>query len=166
MITTITDYIQKVWIKKLLEKGLIDVNLSAPLMMMIGSIDDDELYKIEKYHDKRSLIQNGYAWELIQKLADDRNLSKEEVYLMMLKDYGQSVIVSVDSTKDISTVCKYYEEIGRGEIKGKPFTHYKIFKGSSEFNKKEMKIFIDGIIQECENVGIPTLTPEQIARLE
>lgn len=43
--------------------------------------------------------------------------------------------------------------------------HYKIFKGSSEFNTLEMKIFIDGIIQECENVGIPTLTDEEIRKM-
>jgi hypothetical protein len=29
-----------------------------------------------------------------------------------------------------------------------------------------MGIFIDGIIHECENVGIPTLTKEQIEKLK
>jgi hypothetical protein len=29
-----------------------------------------------------------------------------------------------------------------------------------------MSIFIDGIIQECKNVGIETMTPEQVALLD
>ena len=40
-----------------------------------------------------------------------------------------------------------------------------IYKGSSEFDSKEMSIFIDGIIEHCEEQGIPTLTKDEIERL-
>ena len=91
--------------------------------------------------------------------------SKEEMYLEMLKDYGQSTIVSLVNEVDVSKYFKYYELIGSSSLNNKLFNHYKLFKGSSEFDTKEMSIFIDGIIQECENVGIPTLTKEEILKL-
>ena len=45
------------------------------------------------------------------------------------------------------------------------FTIYRIYKGSSEFDSKEMSIFIDGIIQECKQLDIETMTPNEIAKL-
>ena len=61
---------------------------------------------------------------------------------------------------------KYYKKIGSSVLNNKDFTHYRIYKGSSEYDSKEMSIFIDGIVQECKNVGIETLTPDEIARLD
>ena len=60
----------------------------------------------------------------------------------------------------------YYEAIGTGIVGVKEFTHYKIYKGSSEFDKREMNVFIDGIIQECDNLNIPHLTREDIELLK
>lgn len=127
--------------------------------------DKTKLFDIKEHKNKRSLSQNSYAWELITKLANEMRISKEEMYLKMLKSYGQSEIVSVISTINPKGYFKYYEEIGTGIVNNKEFTHYKIFKGSSEFDSKEMTIFIDGIIQECTNLGIPTLTEEQIREM-
>ena len=61
---------------------------------------------------------------------------------------------------------KYYEEAGRSFLNGKEFTHYKIYKGSSEFDTKEMSIFIDGIVQEATQLGIETRTPSELALLK
>ena len=127
--------------------------------------DDEKLFEIKEFKYKRSKSQNSYAWELIGKLADKMTKTKDEMYLEMLKDYGQSEIVSIKSNVNPTGYFKYYEEIGKGYINGKEFIHYKIFKGSSNYDTKEMSIFIDGIIQECSNLGIPTLTDEQIKEM-
>lgn len=127
--------------------------------------DLDKEFEIKEKRNKRSKSQNAYCWELIGKIADALRKSKEEVYLQMLKDYGQSEIVSMLSSINPKGYFKYYESIGTGIVNNKEFTHYKIFKGSSEFDTKEMTIFIDGIIQECKQLDIETLTPEQIASM-
>ena len=127
--------------------------------------DLNKEFEIKEKRNKRSKSQNSYAWELIGKIADVLRKSKEEVYLQMLKDYGQSEIVSMLSSINPKGYFKYYESIGTGMVNNKEFTHYKIFKGSSEFDTKEMTIFIDGIIQECKQLDIETLTPEQIASM-
>lgn len=128
--------------------------------------DKDIRLDIKQYRERRSLNANNYAWELITKIADKMLLSKEDVYLRMLKEYGQSEMISVLSHIDISPYLKYYEEAGQSTLNGKEFTHYKVYKGSSEFDTREMSIFIDGIVQEAKNLGIETMTPNQIAEIE
>lgn len=127
--------------------------------------DRDKVFEIKEKRKKRSLSQNAYAWELITQIGNILRKSKEEIYLDMLKDYGQSEVVSILSSINPEGYFKYYEEIGTGIVNDKEFTHYKIFKGSSEFDSREMGIFIDGIISECKDLGIETMTPEQISLL-
>ena len=128
--------------------------------------DKEKKFTIKEFKEKRSLDQNAYAWKLITEIGNVLRKSKEEVYLQMLKDYGQSEIVSILSSIEPKGYFKYYEKIGTGIVNNKEFTHYKIFKGSSEFDSKEMTILIDGIIQECKQLGIETLTPDEIAKLK
>lgn len=128
--------------------------------------DLEKKFEIKEYKPKRTLNQNAYCWELIGKIADNMRKSKEEVYLGMLRDYGQSEIISVRADINIDGFFKYYEKFGAGQVNGKDFTHYKVYKGSSEFDTREMAIFIDGVVQEAQAIGIQTLTPTQIAELK
>ena len=128
--------------------------------------DKEKIFEIKEYKEKRSLSQNAYAWKLITEIGNVLRKSKEEVYLMMLEDYGQSEVVSIVSSVSPLGYFKYYKEIGRSVLNDKEFTHYKIYKGSSEYDSKEMNIFIDGIIQECKQLSIETMTPDEIKRLD
>ena len=84
----------------------------------------------------------------------------------MLKRYGQYEVVSIRSDVSLHGYFKYYEEIGKGTVNGKEFIHYKIYKGSSKMDSKEFAILLYGVRSECEEVGIPTLTPSEIAQLK
>lgn len=122
--------------------------------------------KIDKHREKRSLNANNYAWKLLTEIANKLRTSKEEMYLLMLKRYGQSEIISVLSHIPLQGLIKYYEEYGESKLNGKDFKHYKVFKGSSEFDTREMSIFIDGIVGEAKELGIETKTPNEIAQLK
>lgn len=122
--------------------------------------------KIEPVKKKRSLDSNAYCWVLIGQIADILRASKEEVYFNMLKNYGQSTVVSVLSEINVAGFFKYYEEFGTGVVKGKNFTHYKVYKGSSEFDTKEMAVLIDGVISEAQELGIDCRTPEEIDKMK
>lgn len=128
--------------------------------------DREKLFEIKDYKQHRSLSQNAYAWKLINELANKLNRTKEDVYLEMLKDYGQCEVISIKSNINPNGYFKYYEPIGKGYVNCTEFTHYRIYKGSSEFTTLEMKYFLDGIIQECEQLGIPTLTQNEIERMK
>lgn len=125
----------------------------------------DKVFEVKEYHPKRSLNANAYAWALIGQIADVLRKSKEEVYFEMLKAYGQSEFVSVRSDIDVKGYFKYYEEYGKGHVEGREFTHYKVYKGSSEFDSREMSILLDGIIQEAKAQGIETITPAEKQRM-
>ena len=129
--------------------------------------EQDKEYQIAAYHPKRSLAANNYAWVLITRIAESMKppQSKETVYLEMLKRYGQSEFISVVSGIDIRGYFKYFEEYGKGHVDGREFTHYKIYKGSSEFDAREMNILLEGIIQEAKELGIETITPQEKERM-
>lgn len=112
---------------------------------------------ISEPKEKRSLDSNAYFWLLVNKLADKLHTSKEEMYLKLLKDYGQSIVVTVKQGLDLSQAgFKYYEVLKDGLINGKPFTAYKVFIGSSQYTKEQMSVLIDGAVQECKELGIET----------
>ena len=128
--------------------------------------EKDKIYEINEYKQKRSLNANAYMWVLINQIANKVHLSKEEVYLNMLKSYGQSTIVSSLSSIDYNGFFKYYEVIGTSVLNNKEFTHIRVYKGSSEYNTLEMSILIDGVVQECTNLGIPTINDNELERLK
>lgn len=128
--------------------------------------DREKLFEIKPYRQKRSLNANAYAWVLINEMANVLRTSKDEVYQEMLKRYGQSKVISVLSEIDISRFVKYYEEIGKGHVEGKEFTHYRCFIGSSEYDSREMAILIDGIVDEAKELGIDTLPTTAVERMK
>lgn len=132
----------------------------------VDSLRDIKLtIDLKKYRNKRSLNANAYAWKLIGEIADSVRSSKEEIYLKMLKRYGQSELVSVLSHVPVEHYFRYYEEAGESDLNGKSFKHYRVYKGSSEFDTREMSVLIDGIVNEAKDLGIQTETPEQIANM-
>lgn len=122
--------------------------------------------KIEKWRQKRSLNANAYFWSIVGKIADKIGSSKDEVYFEMLKRYGQSELISVVSSVPISNYIQYYEEAGKSELNGKEFTHYRVYKGSSQFNTEEMATLINGAVSEAQELGLPTEPPEEIERIK
>lgn len=133
----------------------------------IFNLDRETIYdiKIEKHRKKRSLNANNYLWELCTQIGNIIRKSKEEVYLDMLVDYGQSIMISVLSTVELNGFYKYYKEVGKSILNGKEFSHYKIYKGSSEYNTYEMSILLDGVVQEAKQLGIKTKDDLELERM-
>ena len=136
------------------------------LSMYLWNLDKEKKYEIKEYKQKRSLSQNSYAWVLINELANKMRMSKEDMYIQLLEDYSQCLMIPVEKGKKPNGFFKYYKYIATTSINGKEADYYKVFKGSSEFNTEEMSIFLDGIIQECKQLDIQTLTPQEIALME
>ena len=142
------------------------IGKAEELVRWLWNQDRDKTFEIKEHKEKRSLTANAYAWSLIGKIADALRTSKDEVYLDMLKRYGQSEMVSVVSSIDVTGYFKYYEPIATTMLQGKEFTHYKIFKGSSEYDSREMAVLIDGIVSEAKELDIETLPPDEVERLK
>lgn len=144
-----------------------DTGKIEKFLPLIFRLDKDTVYdvKIDKHREKRSLNANAYLWKLVTEIGNILNKSKEEVYLQMLIDYGQSEMVSILSEIDVKSYFKYYKLAGTSILNGKEFNHYKIYKGSSEYDTKEMSILLNGVVQEAKNLGIKTKDDIEVERL-
>lgn len=144
-----------------------DTGKIEKFLPLIFRLDKDTVYdvKIDKHREKRSLNANAYLWKLVTEIGNILNKSKEEVYLQMLIDYGQSEMVSILSEIDVKGYFKYYKLAGTSILNDKEFNHYKIYKGSSEYDTKEMSILLNGVVQEAKNLGIKTKDDIELERL-
>ena len=147
---------------------MLEVNERNDFEQIVDDLKDKDKLSIEikQYRQHRSLNANAYAWLLIGQIADVVRAGKDEIYLQLLKRYGQSELISVLSHVPIGNYVKYYEEAGESKLNGKDFTHYRVYKGSSEFDTREMSIFIDGVVSEAKDLGIQTETPNQLAEMK
>lgn len=144
-----------------------DTGKIEKFLPLLFRLDKDTVYdvKIDKHREKRSLNANAYLWKLVTEIGNVLNKSKEEVYLQMLIDYGQSEMVSILSEIDVKGYFKYYKLAGTSILNGKEFNHYKIYKGSSEYDTKEMSILLNGVVQEAKDLGIKTKDDIELERL-
>jgi hypothetical protein len=127
--------------------------------------------EIKQYREKRSLDANSYAWVLISKIAEVLRTSKEEVYIEMLKRYGQSekqLISVVAEAGDVilRATKNHCMEVGESTVNGKLFKHFRILIGSSQYDSKEMATLIDGIVSEAKELDIETMTQKELSLLK
>lgn len=118
-------------------------------------------YEIERKKKKRSTDANAFCWKLCTEIANVLRTDKDSIYIDMLKKYGQSDLVSVLASVDVRGYFKYYDEFGRGSVNGKEFIHYRVYKGSSEYDTREMSILIDGIIDEAKALDIEVISERE-----
>ena len=118
-------------------------------------------YEIERKRKKRSLDANAALWYLCNEIANVLRAEKDSIYLDMLRKYGQSEVVSVLSTVDVKPYFKYYDEFGKGTVNGKEFTHYKVYKGSSLYDTREMAILLDGAIECAKDLDIDFISERE-----
>lgn len=122
--------------------------------------------EVKPFRKKRSLDSNSYAWLLIGKIADKLNTSKDELYIEMLKRYGQregKLISVVAEAVDIiyRATQNHCTEVGESELNGKVFKHLAILIGSSQYDTSQMSIFINGVISDAIELGIDTMTENE-----
>ena len=131
--------------------------------------DTDYRIKLVKWHEKRSLDSNAYLWLLCSKIAEKIQSTKEEVYEQMLFAYGtideEVPPITVIADVDMSKFSDHFFKFDTRRIGDKDFNCYLRVKGSSEMDSKEMSRLIDGVVLEAKQLGIETMTPDQIAEM-
>lgn len=144
-------------------KPIIKLGKVESFIPLLFSLDSEKVYEItiKEHHEKRSLNANSYAWHLMGEITKATGRDKYEIYDQMLRNYGQSDTLII--RKDVP-IDKYFE---RYQIINEYEKHIEIivYRGSSTFDKAEMKTFIDGILMECENLDITIMSKSEIALL-
>ncbi len=137
------------------------------LLIEVSNLDNDKLYdvKINVYSDKRTKTMNSYYWVLLSQLANVLRTSKDELHEQLLKRYSQRDYISLLDKVNISDYFPYYEYKSSYKHNNNTFKCYLVFKRSSDMNKQEFSILLDGLISECKEVGISTMSPKEISEL-
>lgn len=129
---------------------------------------------VKEKKGNRSLDANAYCWVLCDKIAATKGLllKKGDVYRRAIKDYGVSTVVPVE-TERLEMILNAWDDQGYGndhEIIGQSkfegYTNVRLYVGSSKYDKGEMSVLIDGLVADAQELGIDTMTPNEIARLK
>ena len=131
---------------------------------LIDDLKDKDLdCEIKVHREKRSLTANAYAWQLMSKIgkAVSPPIPNEDVYEIMLRRYAPVTLVSVPNGVNLADYVPHAEMYSEGA----ETAEWRVYKGSSEYDSKEMSVFVDGIKSEAEALGIETLTPAELEAL-
>lgn len=122
---------------------------------------------VKRWSEKRTMTANAYLWVLLTEIGNALRESKEQIYFDMLKAYGQGGAVSVEErfAESFGRSYKYHEKLGESTLNGKTFVHFRFWVGSSEYNREEFSILLDGVVNEARNLGIETKPKEEIESL-
>lgn len=161
-------------------KFLITFELEHDISSQIEGIRGKELnITAKQYKKKRSLDANAFYWSLLSKLSEALHISKTRAHSIMLRRYGQPAIVDgsvayvpiPDTERAEETALeseafhiKPTSQVFQG-TDGVVYRTYKMLRGSSEYNTKEMSELINGLVAECRELGIDTLAPDEIRRM-
>ena len=118
-------------------------------------------YEIKQKRKKRSNDANALCWAICTEIANVLRTDKESIYVDMLKKYGQSDIWASGPEVNPAHHFKYYDFFGKRTVQGKEVNFYVVYRGSSEYDTREMSILIDGIIDEAKALDIEVISERE-----
>ncbi|MBX4259762.1 hypothetical protein KTC96_24870 (plasmid) [Clostridium estertheticum] len=120
--------------------------------------------EVKQYRKHRSMDSNAYMWVLLSKMADVMKTTKDELYLQILERYGvfTHVVVKPNVVGRVKAEWKTVRELGKVIINGQEGVQIQCFFGSSTYDSKEMSVLLEGVVSECKELDIQTITPREL----
>lgn len=154
-------------------------DISEQALQTIAALDD-LMVEMKRYRKKRSLNANSYYWELVGKLAEVNRITNNAQHNLLLRDYGQlerfdgqlvqTMLPDTDEVenKALESATLHIRPTSHTMVGGNGvvFRSYLMLKGSSTYDSKEMSRLIDGTVHEAKQMGIETLSPEELKRMK
>lgn len=127
--------------------------------------------EIKRYRKRRSLDANAYAWVLIDKIAEALSLDKATVYKQTIRNIGgvsDTVCVTEQAADKLISAWAthgvgWQTETIPSKIEG--CINVVLYYGSSTYDTKQMSALIDQLVYEAKELGIETMTPEELQLL-
>lgn len=123
--------------------------------------DTDLDIKAEKHRKKRSRNANALLWECLGRIAAVLRTDKWDVYLKMLRRYGEYTYICVKpkAVEMLKRQWRECESIGEININGMPAVQMLCYYGSSTYDTRQFAVLLDGVISEMKELGLET--PEE-----
>lgn len=156
--------------RRVLELFLKDQKCTDFTQFALDNADADWEITITAAGAKRSLNANAYFHVLCRELAKALKSSEEDVKTLMVVRYGtyardsNGVICGaiIPSNTDIRQFYPYAAKCGEMTVNDKICTQWLFLKQTHELDTHEMADLIDGVVSECKELGIETLTPQEL----
>lgn len=134
---------------------------------------------VDTVKTKRSLSANALYWLFIGRLAAKLQISTSRAHNIILRRYGAyetidgeeliCFVPDTDQAEEMALEADTYHIKPTSATKtfkdGSVRRMYKILKGSHQYTTQEMSTLINGLLDECNHVGIPTATPEEVREI-
>jgi hypothetical protein len=128
--------------------------------------------EIKKASKHRSLSANAFAWALIDQIAEKTGIPEKEVYRNAIREIGGISDFYGMKEEAYPAFCELWTAGHEGRqvvvIPGstKPgWINVRAYKGSSDFDSRQMARLIDSLIQDAEQLGIPTMPDKEVERM-
>ena len=135
--------------------------------------DKSYIADIKIKRKRRSLDANAYLWVLCQKIAEAvRNTTKEAVYQQLVGRVGQFTPLPIRNDA-VESFAEMWSNRGLGwfvvidgdsTIEG--YTRVFAYHGSSSYDTRDMSVLIDEAVSEAKELGIETMTPDELERMK
>ena len=135
----------------------------------IGRFKADNEYELKQVRKTRSLNSNAYLWVLCSKIADAIQTTKEEVYKTLVARKGWFVELQFESQEVMDAFTLNWEKNGLGFVSivvDEPLCIAHYYYGSSRYSQEKMNVLLEEAVSEAKSLGLETLTPEELARME
>ena len=127
--------------------------------------------QIKPYRKRRSLDANAYAWVLISRIAEVTRQPVVEIYRHAVRDIGGNIDIVCVVDRAVERLREVWERRGIGwqtdtmpsRLQG--CTNVALYYGSSVYDTHQMSLLIDRLIAECKDLGIETLSPDELERM-
>lgn len=129
--------------------------------------------KVVKWTDKRSLDANAYFHVLVGKIAEALTISKAKAKNILICKYGQPVRFDDGEFAFYKTNAPIEFILEQEEphfifVQTTPdgMNMFKQYRGSHTYDSKEMSALIDGTVADAKELGIETMTPDELLRMK
>lgn len=143
------------------------VNIPLVRQWLLKEYDSRRTYtaEIKRFRKRRSKNANDMCWAMCEQLADAIRSTKEEVYRDQIRKVGvyKDFHLPPDEAK---TFRAAWEQLGTGWVTEQvdddgPLLVIRAYYGSSRYNTKQMSRLIDSLIEDCDAVGICTMSESE-----
>ena len=152
----------------------LEINELNDFKQLVDDMNGCEKLSIEikPFRARRSLDANAYAWVLMDRLTEKMGESKVAIYRDYVKHIGGNSEVVCVKNSAVERLREGWGKNGIGWItdtmpsKIEGCTNVILYYGSSTYDTAQMSRLLDLIVQDCKQLGIPTETPDEIARIK
>lgn len=142
-------------------------------------------FEVRKYKPKRSKRANAYYWKLVEMITEERRkdgvaLSTNQVHRELMESYGAweydengELVTSTNIVGHLSRCGYFTKPIAMVEMVGikngkKTVEQGEVricVRGSHTYESHDMNNLIQGAVMEAQNLGIQTMTPQEIEQM-